>query len=237
METKRKRRTKKDIEQTIQDTAVKIIENKGFSGLLVTEIISKAKIEPAVFYNRYNDINEFIDEFVKRYDYWFSDILKNCTYTDDRESMYRSIIKELYYSFQQNKVMQQLLRWELSTNTETSRRTAQLREFHTLPIAKEYELLFKDSPTDIVAISALILGGIYYLVLHKDLSPFSAIDINTEEGNSRITKAIDQLSDFIFESKKQQKEISIAIKMKQSNICSETIAYCTGLSLDIIEQL
>ena len=41
---------------------------------------------------------------------------------------------------------------------------AMLREVHTLPLVKIYEEKFKD--IDISAISALIIGGIYYLNLH-----------------------------------------------------------------------
>lgn len=32
--------------------------------------------------------------------------------------------------------MQELLKWELASNNETSQRTAQLRELHTLPLCQ-----------------------------------------------------------------------------------------------------
>ena len=31
----------------------------------------QAEIEPVQFYNRYDDLNKFIDEYVKKLDYWF----------------------------------------------------------------------------------------------------------------------------------------------------------------------
>ena len=33
--------------------------------------------------------------------------------------------------------MQELLKWELASNNETSQRTAQLRELHTLPLCQK----------------------------------------------------------------------------------------------------
>ena len=56
METrKRKQRTKKDIDESINNAAIQLIEEKGFQNIAVTAIMQRAKIEPVVFYNRYDD--------------------------------------------------------------------------------------------------------------------------------------------------------------------------------------
>ena len=39
-----------------------------------------------------------------------------------------NILVGLFQSLSENKIMQELLKWELANNTETSQRTAQLRE-------------------------------------------------------------------------------------------------------------
>ena len=71
---RRPRRSKADIEAAIQKAAVAQIRKKGFVRALVTDIVKKAKIEPIVFYNRFKNLEEFYDQFVKRYDYWVSDL-------------------------------------------------------------------------------------------------------------------------------------------------------------------
>lgn len=73
---RRQRRTKGDIEAAINQAAEKLICEKGFSNTLVTDIIREAGIEPTVFYKRYKNIDEFYAEFVKRHDFWFSDVIK-----------------------------------------------------------------------------------------------------------------------------------------------------------------
>ena len=73
--TKRYRRTNVDIQADIIKAAESLIKKKGFASILVTELINKARIEPLVFYNRYDNLSEFYDEFVKRYDYWFKGLL------------------------------------------------------------------------------------------------------------------------------------------------------------------
>ena len=77
MKERRKRRSTKDIEESIINAATRFIETEGFSNLTVTSIMRQAEIEPVQFYNRYDDLNKFIDEYVKKYDYWFSDIVKS----------------------------------------------------------------------------------------------------------------------------------------------------------------
>jgi len=196
---KRKRRTKEEVVQDIMSAANNIIAEKGFLGLTATGLMKDSDIEPVQFYKRYSDLAEFIDDYVKKYDYWFSDVTKLQVDDESYREEYKQILSNLFLSLLDNKVMQQLLSWELSVNNETSRRTAGMREFHTLPLAERFDKMFEKSDVDIVALSSLIIGGIYYLTLHKNLANFSGIDVNTESGRERILKAIRFLGDLFFE--------------------------------------
>lgn len=238
MNRKRKIRSKEEIEQCIMDATVNLVKDKGFLKLAVTSICKEAHIEPVSFYNRYKDLSEFADEFVKKYDYWFGDIAKACSVGKDTKEKYPALMHSLFKSLKENTCMQQLLRWELSDQNPTTIRTACLREVHTLPLVKEYRDFFSATSVDIVAVSCLIVGGIYYVILHSNLSPFSGIDINTEEGEKRIYNAIEYLSNKLFSELSINHElIDVARKMKQNNISLEVIADCTGLSNDIINDI
>lgn len=52
MKERRKRRSTKDIEESIINAATRFIETEGFSNLTVTSIMRQAEIEPVQFYNR-----------------------------------------------------------------------------------------------------------------------------------------------------------------------------------------
>ena len=52
----------------------------------------QAEIEPVQFYNRYADLNKFIDEYVKKYEYWFSDIVKSQKQSSNDKALYLSLI-------------------------------------------------------------------------------------------------------------------------------------------------
>ena len=108
---KRYRRTNVDIQADIIKAAESLIKKKGFASMLVTELIKKARIEPLVFYNRYDNLSEFYDEFVKRYDYWFKDVLTGIQFPADSELGYISIFKDVHKALQDKSVMLELLRW------------------------------------------------------------------------------------------------------------------------------
>lgn len=237
MKERRKRRSAKDIEENIINAATYLIENEGFSNLTVTGIIRQAEIEPVQFYNRYDDLNRFIDEYVKKFDYWFSDIVKSQKQSRSNKELYINILIGLFQSLSGNKVMQELLKWELANNNETSQRTAQLRELHTLPLCQKFSNIFSNTDIDIVTISALIIGGIYYLILHDKLSTFSGIDLKKESDRQKVIKAISKAIEMLFTpipSSITKEDIDIIIKMKKDNIPVEKIAYYTGIPQNII---
>ncbi|MDR0187188.1 TetR/AcrR family transcriptional regulator, partial [Prevotella brunnea] len=130
-------------------------------------------------------------------------------------------------ALQDKSVMLELLRWEIAEGNETTVRTAMLREMHTLPLINIYEEKFKDTGIDISAISSLIIGGIYYLNLHRERSKFSDIDLNTAEGQQRIEKALDTFGKMIFHFHEQvnYKRV-IAKRLKEKGISDEIIKEC-----------
>ena len=200
------RRTKATIIEDIRKAAVESVLKRGFSGSLVSEIIKKAKIEPVVFYNRYQNLEEFFSEFVKGYDYWFSDVAKEANKQETPHDQFIALIEGLQECMIEKSVMQELIRWEIAEGNDITKRTASIREMFTLPLAEKYDDLFKNSGIDFVAIATIIISGLYYLYLHKDRSTFCNIDMNTEEGRNRVNQAIKFLSELLFSKRNMEKE-------------------------------
>lgn len=200
------RRTKATITENIRKAAVESVLKRGFSGSLVSEIIKKAKIEPVVFYNRYQNLEEFFSEFVKGYDYWFSDVAKEANKLETPHDQFIALIEGIQECMIEKSVMQELIRWEIAVDNDITKRTASIREMFTLPLAEKYDDLFKNSGIDFVAIATIIVSGLYYLYLHKDRSTFCNIDMNTEEGRSRVNQAIKFLSELLFSKINMGKE-------------------------------
>lgn len=138
-----------------------------------------------------------------------------------------------------NVVMQQLLRWELFEENEITSRTAKLREFHTLPLVDKYLKIFKDAPFEIEVLSAIIISGLYYLILHARLTPFARVDVNTEKGQEQIFKAIDYLGNLLFESVYgvDNKILEIAKAMQGKGLDNDLIKECTQVPISILQKL
>lgn len=222
---KRCRRSKAEIEAGIKNAAKNIILKKGFSGMTVLDIIKRAKIEPVTFYSRYRNLEEFYDCFVRDYDYWFSDMLKQSKGREYDRDRYVEIFRNLFECLKDDSIMLELLRWEVNESNAVTKRSAMNREVQTLPLTAIYGDQFKDSDVDFVAISALLIAGIYYLNLHRECSPFCGIDVATEEGRARLMNAVEGLAGKLF-ARRSDRMAAVAERMKQRGMSEEDIAFC-----------
>lgn len=227
---KRFRRTKASIEQAINKAAKDLILKKGFVGVTVLDIIKKAKIEPITFYNRYKNQEEFYDNFVREFDYWFNDTLKIPAELYETEERYVQIIHKLIDATADDSVMMELLRWEICDTNAVTRRTAMNREFHTLPLIKPYEIQFRNSGVDIKAVTTLLIAGVYYLNLHRRCSPFCEIDVNKEEGRETIKTTIKSLINLLYQHRENKiryeyKLKAISERMRERGVKEEDIDY------------
>lgn len=218
VKTRRPRRSKADIEEAIHKAAVAQIKKKGFSLALVTDIVKRAKIEPIVFYNRYKNLDEFYGEFVKNYDYWLSDLVRSSVGEIGSEEGYSNLIEKLMTNLMSDDIMTEILRWEIAEGNHITERTSRLRELHALELNNSYANIYNREDTDIAAITALIVAGVYYLVLHKDRSTFAGIDINTLPGKRRILNAIRTLSSMMFGPEETN-------RLNPANFDEATLAY------------
>lgn len=230
--TRRPRRSKADIEAAIQRAAIAQIKKKGFSLALVTDIVKRAKIEPIVFYNRYKNLDEFYDKFVKKYDYWLSNIVHGLADELDTTDGHADIMTQLLDNLLNDGIMTELLRWEVSEGTHITERTARLREMDVTDLIAKYSSEKKQS-IDLVAISALIVGGIYFMVLHKDRSTFAGIDLNSTEGQRRIEHAFRHIARMISaEAESGQKQMILAENMRREGLSEEAIQRCLNAITD-----
>ena len=201
VKARRPRRSKADIEDAIHKAAVSQIKKKGFSQALVTDIVKRAKIEPVVFYNRYKNLDEFYDTFVKDYDYWLSDLVRDSIENIDSEEAYSNVIEKILNNLLSDDIMTELLRWEVAEGNNITERTARLRTMHAVDIFRNFEEKHAGIGIDVTAVSALLVAGIYYMLLHKDRSSMIGIDINQAAGKRRIVNAIREISRLIFQEK------------------------------------
>lgn len=225
--TRRPRRTNQDLRNDIINAATDTITTEGFAKSSLMRIVNQAKVETAVFHRHFGDWEEFMDIYTRKFDYWFSDVIDSTEKSQCTEKEFRSIIHGLFDDLNSNAIMQELLKWEIYEKNVITHRTAQMREFNTMPLVRRFQKVFTDSGVNIGAVSALLIGGIYYLILHKRLSPFSGIDVDNRDGQQEIHTAIDLVSDMLFARIKENDiRKNIADRLRSKGISEDVISEC-----------
>lgn len=234
----RKRRSNVDIERAILNAVHELIDEVGFSRITISAVVAKAKIEPIVFYKRYKDIDDLFGKFVAQYGYWFGEPPK-VSQRQDWKAFYLFVLEDLVRALNGNKTMRQLLLWELEVENPTTIRTAMMRDAEAESLIRMYDTYFKGSDfASLRSISAVLIAGIYYLMLHKDRSAFCGIHFNTKEGLTELCKGLDDIVTALFDEKKRaDQRMDIALKMKEKGLDLALIADCTSLSITALEKL
>lgn len=227
-ETKRRsRRTKIAIERDVLQAVGALIEEVGFNNVTLTGVAERARIEPAVFYRRYANLDELFDRYTHKYDYWLGGIAESMPKNLTEEESFKWIMQNLIQALLKNKGMQQLLIWELSDDNPITRRTARLREMLNEPLVRLLEYKFSGTNLDINVISAMIISGIYYLILHRKRSLFCDVDFNTKKGKERLKIATDQITSILFAQIQKASELNlIAEKLRAEGVSEEIIRKC-----------
>lgn len=224
---RRSRRTKIAIERDVLQAVGELIEEVGFNNVTLTGVAERAKIEPAVFYRRYANLDELFDRYTQKYDYWLGGIAESMPKNLTEEDSFKWILQNLIQALLKNKGMQELLIWELSDDNAITRRTARLREMINEPLVRLLEYKFSGTGLDINVISAMMISGIYYLILHRKRSLFCDVDFNTKKGKDRLRIATDQLSTIMFAQINKANELAqIAEKLRAEGVSEDIIKKC-----------
>ncbi len=234
-EEKRGRRDKETIENNILSATKSLIEANGFSNVTVSAIVQKAKIEPAVFYNRYKDIDDLFDKFTRKYDYWVNDSVGYDPINLPPDKNWENHLLDLVDSINANTIMQQLLVWELSEDNRITRRTAENRERYTKDMREYFERTLKKRDDHFAFTSSLIIGGIYYLTLFKKRSTFFGLDFTKKNTVDDLKENIRILIRKIYSLEPAKKEEAdtlsiIAKRMLDKGIDKQVVVEITGLS-------
>jgi AcrR family transcriptional regulator len=224
---RRVRRTKITLERDVNNAVNSLIEELGFANVTLTGVAQRAQIEPTVFYRRYANLEELFDQYSRKYDYWMGNLSDSMPGNLTYEEMFKWILKNLTIALYRNKGMQQLLIWELSNDNAITRRTSKLREETNSSLIKILEDLFKNSGLDMSAITAMLISGIYYLILHRKRSNFCDIDFSGRSGKARLEGAIDQIGTILFaEINRRNEKVVIANKLREEGVSEEIISRC-----------
>lgn len=236
---RRPRRSRQQIQKTVLDAVSSLVKEKGFTNITITSISQKSEVDINAILRSFGSLEELLDMYSHLFDYWFRTTMENPDrLREDPVGYYKESVANLADALYNHREMQELLIWELCEDNPTTRKVAANREVGNEPVIRVLTDMFKDSGINFDVMAALLIAGIYYLILRRKRSTFFGVDFASRKGKARLLETIKQSVDMCFDVLEKKNEVyEIAKRMKSKGIDLDTIAECTRLEKVFIEKL
>lgn len=239
---KRIRRSKKLINNEIMKAVSQVIGEQGFGKLGINSVAIQAKVEKPFIYRNFGTFDKVLEEYILKNDYWMKFIIQRAfegksdsAGNQDLHGIFTNLLTELYKTMDESRDFRNIILWELYEDTPFIRKTAQRREAETRDEVGLLHTHFQNANIDIEAITSILISGIYYLVLHKNISTFCGIDFKTKEGKKRMIEALKFLSNVIFDQAEKNK--AIITRMLKKGLDINLISEVTEVPVSYVEKL
>lgn len=186
--------------QKLIDAVGTIIKTKGYTGLSATNIAKAAGLSRRLISIYFESVDDLVETYVRGKDYWIvasgdaSQMIKNNKGANTKEIMDCMLQNQLEY-FYNNPEMRNIILWQLSQKTKIMYEVCEDRERLGSKFFELSDKELKGKNIDLRAVSALLVAGVYYMVLHakSNDTPFCEININEPQGMKRIKNAISKI--------------------------------------------
>ena len=202
MVTKRKLIRVRDSEQTqraLLDAVGAILGKDGFQGLTTKAITDFVGKDKNLIRYHFKSLGELEKAYINEKDYWppFFERFKlgESPVKDQVQQMFTELMQENFRYFLLNKEMQQIILWQISEDNPLLRHISEKREVEGAKLLGLTDAYFEGSGVNFRAVLALLLGGIYYMVLHGryNKSTVSGVDANKGADQQELLKTIGQV--------------------------------------------
>lgn len=189
----------------------KIIKYHGYNGINVNRIQELSGVDKKLIYFHFGGVSNLVEAYLQEADYWEN--LNNAAYTEEIRSIEPGkdeliqLLQNQFNFFYKNKESQGMILWEISEKNKYLRKIADKREEMGKQLFSLIDSDFTNTNLDIRALNAILISGIYYLVLHakNNGSTFCEIDINKPGDKQRIAETIEEVVSLFYKEAKLRK--------------------------------
>lgn len=193
-------------ERKIINAVGEVIRIYGYKGLGINKIAQYAGVNKNLIYRYFGDVDSLVEIYIREKDYWladnkdFEEAFSPSASVSEMAAIITRILQNQFLYFNKEEEMQHIILSEISNDSELLKRISQLRERMAEPFFDVTEKHFEDSAINFRGIAAILVSGIYYLVLQsqKNEAINCGINIRTEEGQAVILKSIQQVIEWSF---------------------------------------
>ena len=185
------------------------LKEKGYHGLGVNKIALRAGVSKPMVYEYFGNLNGLLKSYIGRKDSWLAyfealELPENPT-TEELKRCLIKMLQDQFRYFHQDKEMQKLVLWQISEYNPLMRATCEAREREGLRLLELADGHFRNSGISLKAVMAMLVGGIYYSVLHDSagLGTLAGTDIKNEKEFDQVLNTIAQVIEWAFQAAEQ----------------------------------
>ncbi len=221
------RRNRHQIYSDVMNVLEELIQENGFENLSIQEVCRKANLTYNTFYRNFSTLDNLLDQFINQYDFWLNKSLsKEQLEQLGGENFLLLMFEKLYTDLQENQVMQKLLVWGLSGQSDIPLAYSQLREEKSHAFIEYYSKQGEELFIDMQAFIALMISGVYYMTLFSNnkITTFMGLNFAEEENKQRLIEVVKQLIKIFYNNAQQAKKLlKLQEKMRQDGLSQEQI--------------
>jgi len=200
--TPRKWRGREETKRKILAAVGGIIRKEGFPAVRINNIARQAGVDKVLLYRYFGDLPGLLKEYSLSKDtYRRAPRIRDYASSDMREAVITTaaaIMVGQARTLRTDPEMQELYRWELSESNDITSAVAASREEYGLSIMEDFSRYVDFRTTDIPAISALLNGGLTYLVLRsKSAEYYNGVSLRSDKGWARLEQAVSFLLELL----------------------------------------
>lgn len=183
-----------------------IIENEGFIKIGVNKVAKQAKCDKVLIYRYFGGLEGLLSTWAKENDFYtlaylnYSERIVKVESTEDIIKLTQSVLLEQLNFLRTNKLMQELLAWELSGNS-SFRSIQDEREKNGFKLQEELEKKLGKESKDARMFITILIASINYIVLAtRQYRLFNGIDFSNQEAWELFKQAIEKYIRTLFEN-------------------------------------
>lgn len=198
--------SKEETKEKLLNAVGRILESEGHTGLKLSKIAAKAGVDKSLIYRYFGDVDNLIEIFLLREDYWAGTARNvNDAVGDLKDIKVLDLInyylEKQYDTVSENKVLQKTMLWSISEKNSVMAKMIANREETGADLFKLTDQILDKNQVNFRAISAINVAATYYLAMHSahNEGTFCELALHTEEGKEEIKKAIRLINQWAFE--------------------------------------
>lgn len=190
-----------------------ILAEDGYLSLGLNKIAVRANVSKPMIYRYFGSLNGLLKTYITQKDSWlpyFESLnLPEHPTTEELKRCYIKMLQDQFRFFHAQKEMQKLVHWQISEHNPLMYAVCQNREREGIRLLELADAHFFDSGISLKAVMALLVGGIYYNVLHDsvDTGSLAGIELGHEKDFETMLNTLAQVIEWAFDAAEQAKAV------------------------------